>query len=143
MGLFDVFKGKPKSLEVPSAPPSFRTLPDVPSDLPEFPEIETEPSKVAASIERFEKGAVREELGELEEREHLSLKKPIFVDLDLFKSMMDEVGMTKKNLKAMDDGISRLEDFRGDKQKEFEKWRKALEDIQRKLIYADRTLFGR
>jgi len=143
MGLFDMFKSKTKSssLRVPSAPPSIQSLPDIPSELPDFPEGKQ--TKIYSSIERFEKRAVREEKEELGEREHLILKKPIFVDLDLFKVMLDEIGLVKKNLKEMDDIVTRLDDFRNDKDKEFDKWKKAVEDIQRKLIYADRTLFGR
>lgn len=145
MGLFDVFKGKHKAsnLEVPNAPPSVSTLPDISSELPEFPESEISRKKTISPIERFQKKAVSEERKELEERENMVLKKPIFVDLDYFKVMLDEMGMVKKHLKEMNDGLARLDDFRSDKQKEFEKWRKSLEDVQRKLIFADKTLFSR
>lgn len=142
MGLFSVFKSKRQDLEVPSAPPSIRSLPEIPSDLPEFPEAEIRPTK-RLNIESFASRAVNVERKELDERDDLVLRKPIYVDLDLFKAMTDEIEMVKKHLKEMDDGISRLEDFRGDEQKEFEKWRKSLEDVQRKLIFADRSLFGR
>ena len=141
MGLFDIFKGKNRtsSFDVPSAPPSINTFSDIPAALPEFPEVK----RTKPSISKFEKRAISVEEKELGEREHLKLQEPIYVDLDLFKAMLDETTMSKKHLKTMEDGLARIDDFRSDKQKEFEKWRKSLEDIQRKLIFADKTLFGR
>lgn len=141
MGLFDIFRSKPKTLEVPSAPPYVRELPELPSDLSEqeLPPIK----RHIPEVESYENKAIREEEREVHEREHPELQKPLFVDMDLFKAMMDEIVMGRKQLKEMDDSLTRMEDFRMDKDKEFDGWRKAIEDVQRKLIYADRTLFGR
>ncbi|MBW3014981.1 hypothetical protein KY330_01010 [Candidatus Woesearchaeota archaeon] len=139
MGLLDLFKSKSKkNLEVPTAPPSMR---EVPEELPEFTE-EKEISK-PSFIESFEAKAVKKEQSQLEEREHLSLDKPLFIELDSFKAMVDEIGTVRRDVKNMNENLSNMAEMNIAKDKEFDKWRRTIEDVQRKLIFADKILFGR
>ena len=80
--------------------------------------------------------------GELEERDELKLRKPIFVYLDSYKEIMKEINVTQNTLKEGADSLSRVSDFKEDEDKEFKKWESHIKDIQRKLIYADKTLFA-
>ena len=46
-------------------------------------------------------------------------------------------------LKESEDILTRLEDIKSSKDKEFEHWRSCLEDMERKLLWIDKQLFGK
>tara|TARA_Y100000310_G_C20693181_1_gene823730 strand:- start:1977 stop:2585 length:609 start_codon:yes stop_codon:yes gene_type:complete len=66
---------------------------------------------------------------------------PSYMKVDDFKEMLGGIQITKQNLKECDEIFSRLNQLKNDEDKEFEKWRSKLEDLQRKLIYVDKVLF--
>ncbi len=147
MGIIDFLKGKKKEvrppekeLEVPIAPPTAEELPEFPS-AKEIPEIKPKP--MPPPIERIEERAVEEEKAELEEREELALKKPIFITFESFRDMMDEISLIKNILKENEDTLTRVSEFKEDEDKEFKKWQNQISDTQKKLIFADKTLFGK
>lgn len=120
-----------EELDIPPAPSLAK------SAEPQFPSVNDE-----ASIERYEDKAVEYEREELDKRDSLSMKHPFFVKSGLFRAMVDELGVVRSVLKESEEIINRVEDFKGDEDKEFDKWHSQILDIQRKLIYADKTLFG-
>ncbi|MBD3354675.1 hypothetical protein GF361_01665 [Candidatus Woesearchaeota archaeon] len=156
MGFTDLFKKKReletignKKIEVPAAPPSKKDMPEFPTpkEIPEFrkegAKIERpQPKKSASSIERIERKAVTSQKKELEERDDLKLKKPIFVYLDSYKEIMKEVNQINNTLKEGDDSLKRVAEFKEDEDEEFSRWESQIKDIQKKLIYADKTLFA-
>lgn len=133
MGLKDWFKGNDR-LDVP-APPS-RNVPD----LPKFEDDLVLPSFEEKS-ETFEDRAVKQTVDELEIRDDLVLKKPIFVELPHYKMMMGRVVDVNSQLIENEDILFRLSDFQDDIDKEYVKFRATVSEIQKKLIYAERTLF--
>ena len=145
MGLKDFFKSKKKvgfpekkELEIPPAPPTKEELPSFPSP-EEIPEVKEE--KAPSVVEKREGYAIKTQQEELEEREDLTLRKPIFVYLDMYKEMINEIGLTLTTLKESSDSLARVAEFKEDEDKEFNKWGTQIKDIQRKLTYADKTLF--
>jgi len=151
MGLKDFFKKGRRTkgfeaggLEIPTAPPSKEELPTFPTpeDIPEIRERESPKKRVASPLERAEEYAVRLQREELEEREDLKLKKPIFVYLESYKEMMNEVSLIQTTLKEGADSLVRVTEFKEDEDKEFNKWESTIKDIQRKLTYVDKTLFA-
>ncbi len=123
-----------RELEIPVAPPSTE-------ELPEFPSLSGVSKK--PKIEDFEEAAVKEERKELHEREQLEPKKPVFVSLNMYVDMIDEIGLAHSTLKESEDILVRISEFKSDEEKEFSKWENLVKDIQKKLIYADRALFGK
>ena len=108
-----------------------------PKKLPEFPEIK-EP---AAEEKLFEEESVYEVAKEVEElKEHVPLK-PVFVEVERFKDILDDLNSTRISLKDGVEIMSKLEEIRLEKDKNFDNWKSQLEDIQRKLIFIDKTLF--
>jgi len=69
------------------------------------------------------------------------IKGPLFVRQDSYKAIIDGVSIIKKKLKESDDLVLNLNGIKDSKDKEFERWRISLEDIQRKLIYVDKILY--
>lgn len=150
MAFTDFFKKKKKedkfntdNIEVPPAPPTSSDLPDVPSAESTIKPIEKEPRKNSDIVEKEEDYAVRLQREELGEREDLDLKKPIFVEIELYKDMVEEIGIVKNILKENSDTLIRVEEFNKDEDKSLNAWQKTLVDIQRKLIYVDKTLFAK
>jgi len=141
MSFLELLSGKKKEdipnqdLEIPPAPPTAKDLPKLPplneiNEQPEAPPIEN----INQDMEEVEE--------ELEERDDLEPAKPIFLHLNQFKDILDEAGLIKNILKENDDALVRVTEFKDDQDKEFKKWDELLKDAQKKLIYADKTLFS-
>ncbi|MAG08044.1 hypothetical protein CMO89_01090 [Candidatus Woesearchaeota archaeon] len=69
------------------------------------------------------------------------IKGPLFVKQDSYKAILEGVSIIRNKLKESDDLVLNLNNIKNSKDKEFEKWRASLEDIQRKLIYVDKALY--
>ena len=140
MNFMDLFKNKPKQdsalkgMDIPSAPSTKEELPSFPS--------QKETKEGISPLERAEKEAVKSQQIELDVRDDLTLKKPIFVYIDLYKEMLKEISLIKNNTKEGSDNLARIDEFREDQEKEFKKWGTQIKDIQKKLTYVDKTLFG-
>jgi len=129
-----------EELDIPPAPPSVgEEFEGFPSAQPSSKEMSFDESPV----DEVEEEAVKVVREGLQERGSLELTKPLFVRYRYYKAMLDEVGQLKIILKEAEDTLDRMEDFKEDEDKEFAKWRRELDDIQRKLIYVDKTLFGK
>ena len=150
MGVLDFLKGKKQTssldreLEIPPAPPTLEELPELPSPK-EIHKVEIKKAveePPVSVVEDFEERAVEKQEEELDMREDLALKKPIFMPIELFRDILEEVGMIAHTLKENTDTLVRVSHFKEDEDKEFKKWESQVNEIQRKLIYVDKTLFG-
>ena len=152
---FKLFKKKQKlelfgkgDIDVPPAPP---LLQEESVELPTFPTFEEEKNEASTNIkeknistaEEMESQAIREVEDELGERETLELTKPLFIEARLYKAVMDDVGVLRNTLKDNADTLQTINDLKDDKEKNYGIWHKQIEDVQRKLIYADNSLFGK
>ena len=140
-----------KGIDIPPAPPIKEALPsfseedimaikeavEKPKPKPK-PVIMEPPEKIID----FETEAVASQKSVLAEREHLELTKPIFVNVDVFREVIDEIALIQNSLKETGDSLSRLGEFKEDEDKEFRRYAHDIQDVQKKLIYVDKTLFG-
>ncbi|MBW2978397.1 hypothetical protein KY331_06130 [Candidatus Woesearchaeota archaeon] len=143
-----------KELEIPPAPPSEEELPEFP-EIPEFKEEEKpeiheipiappkpEPMKAEKpEAQKIEARAFKEERKELKKAEMREEFKPLFIKMESFQSIINELGHIKSIAKESEDAIARVDDFAGDQEKEFNKWHSQLNDMQKKLIFIDKTIF--
>lgn len=138
-------------IEVPPAPPA---IPEEPAELPTFPSVEEpevevkekEPEMVEeapSSVEEMEKESISGVKESLEEREGLELTKPLFIEAKLYKGIIDDISVLKNTLKDSADELMKMGDLKDDREKNYSVWHKQIEDIQRKLIYVDNSLFGK
>ena len=145
MGFFRRFKKKEipgKGLDVPPAPSTAEELPS-PKEVASIKAVKEAVEKPRpSSMEQMEARIVEKQKEELGEREELKLKKPIFISAESFKAMLEEIGLTKSILKENEDIITRVGEFKEDQDKEFNKWESQFKDMQKKLIYIDKVLFG-
>ena len=67
---------------------------------------------------------------------------PLFVRSTYFKAAVDELAVAKNTLSEAEHILTRVQDFDSDQDKEFEKWRSQVADVQKKLLYAEKILFN-
>ena len=67
--------------------------------------------------------------------------KVIYVRIDKFKAMLGIIGIVRNDLKKSEEALLKLESIKNANDKSFNKIRFSLEDLQKKLIFIDRTLF--
>jgi hypothetical protein len=68
-------------------------------------------------------------------------KGPLHIRLDKYKETLLGVNVIKSDFEKADGLLSNLIKSKGDKDKEFSKWRNTMTDIQNKLIFIEKTLF--
>jgi len=69
------------------------------------------------------------------------LDKPLFVNANDYKSVLGALTTIKTKVNDSEKILAELNELKNIKDKTFEKWRTDLEDIQRKLLYIDKTLY--
>jgi hypothetical protein len=69
------------------------------------------------------------------------ITKPLFVKADDYKSILGAMSVIKVKIEDSEKILNDLNELKNLKDKSFEKWRTELEDIQRKLLYVDKTLY--
>ena len=66
---------------------------------------------------------------------------PIYVDINNYKEILDEIDQVEIKLKKIDDVFARLNEIKNNKDKTFEKWNFIIEDIQRQCVYVEKTIY--
>ncbi len=136
-------------LDIPPPPPTVKSAAKVEKELPSFSAKKVElPKKpieipkpeirpVPKFVEKFEKKAFKEEKEEL----HTVERKPVFIDVEDYRGIISNLMLTKGNIKEATSSLARVEDINEAQDKELEMWQKIYKDLQRKLIFVDKTLF--
>lgn len=149
---FKLFKKKSKGIGLMGKSdvdtPPISPMEEESVELPTFPSAEEVKSskpkeKDTSAVEKLEMGAVKGVEEELGERDDLELVRPIFIEAKLYRGVMDDVGVLKTVLKNNTESLTKIGDLKDDRERNYNKWHKQIEDIQRKLIYADNVLFGK
>lgn len=101
-----------------------------PEHLPELEEISLEEE-------------IPEELPELETAEYAPKEKrmPLFINVNIYSEMIGQLNTARAKLNEYASAAARVVEIRSEKDAAMEKWRNALEDIERKLLAVDRILF--
>ena len=105
------------------------------SDLPPLPEIE---EMSAPEFPEIPKG-IRDE--KREELEHEAPTSPIFMNIEDYKGILEELELAKNILKEADDAAARIDEFSLNEEQHLKKWYSLVSDIQKNLIYCEKTLF--
>lgn len=141
MALFKLFKRGPEPPKeekhgIPAPPPlEFGPKPTLPPLTPEkMPPVMGPPAPIEEPTE---------EEPERKEPEPVmaETRGPLFVKIDDYKAILHGISVVKNNVDEANNIIKRLGTIRTEKDKEFEKWKSKLEDLNRKLVYIDKTIF--
>ncbi len=104
---------------------------------PKFP---PRPKPEIRPYERLERAAVREEISVLR---HKTAVGPVYIRADKYKNILNNARIMKNDLKTASQSIVKLDEIDTNRDKVFEKWHKVMMDLQKKLIFIDKTLFKR
>lgn len=123
-----------------SAPPAASAIPPMqaPRTMPEPEPAEEEgpiPSDVYPKIERR---LFSQEKRALRERPSI---KTIYVKVDNFKAMLGGINNARSDLRKSEEALVKLENIKSTKDKSFDRLRASIDDLQKKLIFVDKTLF--
>ena len=144
-GTMPDFPTFPELEESPSTSiPPFSTSPRIPEPMPSIqqpmPEQSAEEAEFTPSdaYPKMERRLFAQEKRMLRERPSL---KTIYVRVDKFKATLGSINMVRSDLRKSEEALTRLENIKNAKDKSFEKLKSSLDDIQRKFIFVDKTLF--
>jgi len=139
--------------------PEFPTVPDtrneefIPDTIPPLDEVPEPPNfdsreEMPKTFERpseFLRPTMEEELIVEPEQEQMPRRKairgPTFIKTESIKDVVGNIDEIRAKFKEEDDMFFRITDVKGAQDQKYEEFRQTLEDIQRKLIFIDRTLF--
>jgi len=68
-------------------------------------------------------------------------RKEIFVRVENFKAVLDGIGMIRASVRKSDEALMRLENIKNSKDRSFDRVKSSMEDLQKKLLFIDKTLF--
>jgi hypothetical protein len=133
--------GDEEELEIPSPPPFLEEKmkekeekEEAIEEMPELPEPE-----VTKGVEVMPMPQV---ISKAEKELKLRPRKALYVKINRYKAVLGELKLSRNRLTEAEQALERISGLKVFKDKEFEKWREGLEDLQRKLIFVDRTIFG-
>jgi hypothetical protein len=75
-------------------------------------------------------------------RKEIDTGKPIFIKIDKYKSIIRELSNIRALIRNANSSINSLHSLKESEDAELEEWRAKIEDLERKLIYVDDSLFG-
>ena len=144
-------KGMERLPEVPKSEKSFperkeKLVPELKlpsmqeSPKPEWeePKVELPGTMPAKEIEPYESAIVVEEKPVQKRREAGG---PIFVKVNQFRGVLSEISTIKRDLKTADQSLLKLNEIEANRDKILTKWRDIMADLQKKIIFIDKTLF--
>ena len=113
-----------------------------PPPLPAFPETKRKiGAEEIASIERMESREVGKERKELRELKKRHPTKTIFVEINDFKELLEDLGDVREHLNEHEAILDKLMSIKNETDKHYDKWNAHLNDLQRKLLFIDKTIF--
>ena len=90
------------------------------------------------SYNRFEREAVREEKNLLK---HKLTKRIIYIRIEKLKEILGDISAIKGNLKTANEMMAKMDAVNLDTNREFERYKGNLIDLQKKFIFVDKSLF--
>jgi len=73
--------------------------------------------------------------------ENNQIFKPGFVEQKDYKDVLDELSQVDSVIKQSQENLKELNEIKAESDTKLQEWRGNLEDIERKLLYIDKTLF--
>ena len=67
--------------------------------------------------------------------------KTIYVRIDNFKATLGSINIVRSDLRKSEEALKKLESIKGAKDRSFDKIKVSIDDLQKKLIFIDKTLF--
>ena len=66
---------------------------------------------------------------------------PVYVRIEEYKDVLDVMNMIKTKIAEAKETLAKLNDLKNEEDAELELWHTSLEEVQRKVDFADKALF--
>jgi hypothetical protein len=105
-------------------------FPDI-NQIPDFLEDDEESNQTVKEI--------NQELESLHNKK--DLEGPLFVNIVGFKELLEDIDIIKKDLRNGSKILENIIEFKNTQDHKFMKWENSLEEVEKKLMYIDKSLF--
>jgi len=105
--------------------------------------VQQGPAKEPFSLPRFDSPLDRPDRGgDISPRiKRHKVQGPLFVKVDDYRRIMADLDLILNDLKESNNLIVRLNSIKNGLDTQFDRWHSEMEDLQRKLVFIDKTLF--
>jgi len=69
-------------------------------------------------------------------------EKPIFVKIDMYEDIRDIVNIIKSKIIEARETLEKIQQIRHEEEAELELWRNEISDVEKKIVFIDKSLFG-
>lgn len=66
---------------------------------------------------------------------------PVFVRIEEYKEVLDIMNMVKNKIDQAKEILGRINELKNEEDAELELWRSGIEEVERKIMFVDKTLF--
>lgn len=66
---------------------------------------------------------------------------PVFVKIDEYKEVLDVMHMVKSKIEDAKETLGKINELKNEEDAELELWKNGLDEIERKVVFVDKTLF--
>lgn len=134
---------QPPALSQPSLPQEVNSLPEAPLpsvvEAPSFPELKPVAVKEVVPVKQSKK------VFDKTLREDVLSKKPVirepaqplFVSVDDYRAIIEGANVVRSKLLEADETVRRITELKSRGEREFDRWRKMLEDVEKKMSYVE------
>ncbi|MBL7054883.1 hypothetical protein ISS05_03945 [Candidatus Woesearchaeota archaeon] len=139
----EIFPELPKENEPELRIPSFPEMEDTPKFMPKPPIKESTNYLPKEKLIKPEEHGLRKPFEEHKEavKKRIVRKGPLYIKLEKFKEVVGDVNLIKKDLKKSGELLDGVISLKEEKAQDFEKWHIMVEDIQKKIVFIEKTLF--
>lgn len=136
------------NMNMPQAPkmvPAFSQAPPMPKPVPEFNQFPQMPDSNAGAANSSQQDS--QSAQPAHQIKHRSAGKivrsgeSLYVRVDKFKIALDHINVIRSDLRKSEEDLVKLESLKHEKDKSFDRFKLSLDDLQKKLIFVDKTLF--
>ena len=142
MPSFPINENPPEPIAPVMSPPQISepspSPPSIPQEMPKPEQPSQEQISAPDIYPKIERRLFTQEKRFLRERPS---GKTIYVKVDNFKTTLGSINLVRSDLRKSEEALMKLENIKNAKDKSFDKVRDSISDLQKKLIFIDKTLF--
>ena len=66
---------------------------------------------------------------------------PVYVRIDEYKDVLDVMNMIRNKIEDAKETLAKINELKNEEDAELELWHTGLEEVERKVVFVDKTLF--
>jgi hypothetical protein len=66
---------------------------------------------------------------------------PVYVRIEEYKDVLDIMNMIRNKIEAAKETLAKINELKNEEDAELELWHTGLEEVERKVVFVDKTLF--